>query len=265
MKIGLSFVDPMTFVLHRFAVSVAMMLPVFLLLRKRLPTDKRTLVSLVVLSLIFASVVITQALGLTQESSGVGAVLVYTQPLFVFCLAAPFLQEQITAVKVSGAIIGFAGVSVLFLDRIGSLALGSTLVLLLSAFLWAVSVLYFKKYLNNADPLMAHFFQLLVGTMSLFALTLATNGLIISTDVTYLCILLYSSAGALAVGNIIWLFLLKQEEATTLSGSTLIIPVVALLFGSRILGESLQLESLLGSSLTLVGVFLVNLKKSGPE
>jgi drug/metabolite transporter (DMT)-like permease len=70
-----------------------------------------------------------------------------------------------------------------------------------------------------------------------------------------------SSIGALAVGNIIWFFLLKEEEATTLSGSSLIIPAVAMFFGWQILGENFNVASILGSALTIGGICLLNIKR----
>ncbi|MEM2094811.1 MAG: EamA family transporter, partial [Candidatus Bathyarchaeia archaeon] len=54
------------------------------------------------------------------------------------------------------------------------------------------------------------------------------------------------------------LFLLSKEDATVLSGSSLIVPLLALLIGWRVLGESVGAQSLLGATLTLCGVYLVN-------
>jgi len=265
MKIGLSYVPPMTFVLHRFLLSVAVLLPVFLVLRKRLPRDSQTLVRLVVLCLIFVSIIALQALGLLNENSGVTAVLAYTQPLFVFCLAVPILQERVTIVKLSGVAVGFAGVVILSLGRISAFAMDSVVVLLLSAFLWAVQALYYKKYLSHVDPFIAHFLQLAVGTIPLVMWSLAANSFTIPTNINYAALLAYSSIGALAIGNVIYLFLLRHEEATTLSGSTLIIPTVALLFGWLLLGESLNREPLFGALLTLGGIYLVNVKRKAKE
>ena len=260
MKIGLSFVPPMTFVLHRFLLSVAILLPAFLVLRKRLPRDSQTLIRLVVLCLIFVSIIILQALGLVHENSGITAVLAYTQPLFLFCLAVPILQEQVTTARLLGVTIGFTGVIILSLGRISSFTLDSVVVLLSSALLWAVQALYYKKYLSHVDPFVTHFLQLTVGTIPLIIWSLATGSFAISSNINYLGVLFYSSIGALAIGNVIYLFLLQHEEATTLSGSTLIIPAVALILGWLILGESLNSESLLGALLTLGGVYLVNVK-----
>jgi drug/metabolite transporter (DMT)-like permease len=91
--------------------------------------------------------------------------------------------------------------------------------------------------------------------------SLAANSFTIPTNINYAALLAYSSIGALAIGNVIYLFLLQHEEATTLSGSTLIIPTVALLLGWLLLGENLNRESLFGALLTLGGIYLVNVKR----
>lgn len=261
MKMGLGFVSPIAFVLHRFVLSVTVLFPLFLVLRGKLPRDSQTLFRLVVLCLIFVSIIILQALGLVNGNSGISAVLTYTQPLFVFCLAIPILREQVTVAKLLGVAIGFTGVVVLSLGRTASFTLDSVLILLLSALAWAVAVLYYKKYLSHVDPFVTHFLQLAVGTVPLVIWSLATSSFAVPASMSYIGILFYSSVGALAFGNIIYLFLLRQEEATTLSGSTLIIPTVALLFGWLLLGESPSPESLLGAALTLGGVCLVNMKR----
>jgi len=261
MKMGLSFVSPVAFVLHRFILSAAVLLPLFLVLRGKLPRDSQTLFRLVVLCLIFVSIIMLQALGLVNGNSGISAVLTYTQPLFVFCLAIPILREQVTVAKLLGVAIGFTGVVVLSLGRTASFTLDSVLILLLSALAWAASVLYYKKYLSHVDSFVTHFLQLAVGTAPLILWSLAANSFAFPVDAVYMGILFYSSAGALAIGNVIYFFLLKQEEATSLTGSTLIIPTVALLFGWLLLGESPNPESLLGAVLTLGGVYLVNVKR----
>lgn len=257
---GLSFVHPVTFLLQRFLLSTITLSPVLLLLRKKIPQDRYTLVKLVLLCLIYVSAIIAIHTGLRGESSGIGAVLTYTQPLFVFCLAVPFLKERITANKLLGAVIGFVGVVVLFLGRMGSFTFSSTLIMILGAFLWAASIVYYKKYLSHVDPFVTNFFQLSIGVFPLAVLSLITNSFILPGDVAYLWIILYVSVGALAVGWTVWLFLLREEEATVLSGSSFVIPVVALLFGWQLLGESIHTESMLGSALILGGVCLVNLK-----
>jgi drug/metabolite transporter (DMT)-like permease len=146
-------------------------------------------------------------------------------------------------------------------SALGAFPVDSILVLLFGAFLWGVSTVFYKKFLTRVDPFVTHFVQLAVGSVFLCVWVFGTGGFVVSADMTYVGLLIVSSPGALAAGNVVWLYLLKREEATTLSGSSLIIPAMALLFGWWILGESLDSVSVLGCALTLVGVCLVNLRR----
>ena len=236
--------------------------PFSLMFRKKLPRDLGTLAKLTIYCLIYVSMNTAQIVGLVRESSGIGAVITYTQPLLVLCLASLFLNEKITANKILGVAVGFTGVVILFLNTAGSFTLGSSLIMFFAAFLWAVSVIYFKKLLNHVDPFIAVFLQLAIGSVLFTALDLGMNSLTFPTNAQYIAIVVYSSAGGLALGNVFWLHLLRDEEAITLPSSTLLVPAVALLFGWQFLGENLNLESLLGSAFTLVGVCLTNLAKN---
>lgn len=259
VKRGLGFVSPSTLLLQRFLVSLAALFPLFLLLRKKLPQDMGSLARLAIYGVLYTSVNTAQLVGMVGESSGISAVITYTQPLFVLGMAAPFLNERITTNKILGATIGFTGVAILFLNQVSSFTLESSLVLLLTAFLWAISVVFYKKFLGLADPFVAVFLQMTIGSVLFIALDLGMGSLTFPTSMEYVAIVLYSSIAGLAIANVLWLHLLRNEEATTLSSSVLLVPAVALLFGWGLLGENFGFESLLGSALTLGGVFLANL------
>ena len=262
VKMGLGFVSPSTLLLHRFLISLAILFPLFLVLRKKLPRDMGTLAKQVIYGVLYTSVNATQLVGMVGESSGISAVITYTQPLFVLGMAAPLLNERITTSKIVGAIIGFTGVAILLINQMNFFTLESSLVLLLTAFLWAISVVFYKKFLGLADPFVAVFLQMVIGSVLFIALDIGVGSLIFPTNMEYVLIVLYSSIAGLAIANILWLRLLGEEEATTLSSSVLLVPAVALLFGWALLGENFGFESLLGSALTLGGVFLANLSRN---
>ncbi len=66
---------------------------------------------------------------------------------------------------------------------------------------------------------------------------------------------------ASSVGDTIWLVLLCSEDATILAGSSFLVPLIALFFGSILLGEPINQQSVLGSVLVLLGVYFVNVHK----
>lgn len=261
MKIGLSFVSPMIFVFHRYMISAVALCPVLLLLRKGIPRNSDNLGKVVLFSLMFFSGMIMMTIGLAGQSSGVTAVLTHTEPLFIFCLAIPFLKEKITVIKLFGIIMGFLGVTVFFSSTIGSFNFNSAFIIISAAFVWAVAKVCYARYVSDVDSLVANFFHLCIGAVLLAILSGTTRSSILPSHAAYLWVLLYTSA-VLAVGPVIYLFLLKEEEATVLSGSSFIIPAVALFFGWQLLGESIGVNTMLGLILIIGGVCLVNVKSS---
>jgi drug/metabolite transporter (DMT)-like permease len=236
------------------------MFPVLLILRKRIPRDAKTLGKLLLLCLINALGVTITNVGLVGENSGIGAVLTYTQPLFVFCLAVPFLNEKLKIAKLAGTTIGFAGVVFLFLGSIDSLTFASSTLTILGAIFWAVTAIYYKRFLSHVDSLVTNFFQWAFGIIPLAAINLYSGSFFFPNETTYLLMVLYTAIGSASIGWTIWYYLLGKEDATVVSGSIFIVPLIALFFGWFFLGENINAESIFGSALVLLGIFLVNKK-----
>jgi len=261
MKIGLAYVSPMNFLRQRFIFSAIALSPYVLFMLRKIPKNSGTLPKLLVFSLINILSSIATLIGLVNQGSGIASVLTYTQPLFVFCLAIPFLKERVDTLRLLGAVTGFVGVVVLFSGALGSFMLDATVILLLGAFLWSAAIVFYKKYLSQTYPLIANFSYLSVGAVILSIWSLIANDYTFPTDTTYIISILYTSLAGLSVAMTIWLFLLRVEDATVIAGSSFLVPVVALFLGWKFLGESLYLESTLGSVLVLLGVYLVNLRQ----
>lgn len=260
MKSGLSYVDPLNFVQHRFLFSALALSPFLIFLRRRVPRDRETLTRLVLLGVINALGIVATNIGLLSEKSGISAVLTYTQPLFVFCMAVPFLEEKAKASRLLGVLVGFLGVITLSLWKIGSTGIFtvSNVLLVIGAFLWALSIVYYKKLLGHVDSIVANIFQLAVGVAILTVLNATIGGFLFPLSAGYISIVLYAAVAASSLGLTLWLYLLRDEEAMVLSSSSFIVPLSALFFGWLLLGENIELNSLLGSALIMTGVYLVN-------
>lgn len=262
MKMGVQFVHPIIFVFHRFMFSAIVMIPVIFFTKKRIPRDKDTLRKLLPLVLIYASWMLASIAGLVEENSGIGAVLNYTHPFFVFFLSISLLNEKITKNKIIGTVTGFVGIIILFLNKIGSLMYIYALMMLFGAFCWAATTVYYKKYLSKVDPLVITSLLLCLGTPLLLIISLAEASVLFPTSTLYYWIVLYQAIGASAIGSSIWFFLIKEEDTTIVSSSSLIVPLFAIFLGWIFLGENIYIESAVGSALILIGVYIVNLKTS---
>lgn len=260
MKIGLRVVDPLNLVMQRLTLSSIVLLPALIWKRRRLPKDYNTWLKMISLALINAASMAFTNIGLFYETSGLSSILTYTQPLFVFCLAIPFLGEKINLTKVLGVILGFLGVTILYTGKLSSFinASNSSLLLILGAFLWAVAIVYYKKLLSHMDPAIVNIVQFPLGSIFLIITTLIHKGLNFSSNPIYIFSLLYMSIFGSAIGLTIWLLLIKEEEAIIVSTSSLLVPAVALIFGRFFLGETIEFYSLLGFLHVIIGVYLVN-------
>jgi len=260
MKSGLNYVEPLTFVFHRFLVSSLFLLPVIILLSKKMPKKRVDLARLLLLGVINALGILSTNIGLVGEKSGLSAIVTYTQPLFVFCMAVPFLKEKAKIIKIIGIVTGFLGVAAIS-ARGGTLFSGLTssiLFLLIGAFLWAVSIVYYKKFLSHVEPIMTNIFQTGFGTVLLGLIGMSSENLYFPASMDYLLMVLYASIGGSAIAFTIWIHILREEEATVLSSSSLIVPMVALFFGWLLLEETVGPQSLIGAFLIMLGVYLVN-------
>lgn len=175
-------------------------------------------------------------------------------------MAVLFLKEEAKASRILGVLIGFSGVAAQSLGKIStieSLTYSSSF-LIIGAFLWAVSIVYCKKILTHIDSIVTNVIQLVVGAIILTLLSAVFGGFYFPLSGAYISIVLYASIGASSFALTIWIFLLREEEATVLSSSSFIIPMAALFFGWLLLGENIELKSLLGTGLIMAGVYLVN-------
>jgi drug/metabolite transporter (DMT)-like permease len=225
-----------------------------------MPKDKDVYKKIIIYAAISTVGFAFTSIGLVTQSSGVGSVLTYTQPIWVFMLAVPFLSETFSLRKLIGILLGILGISVLFLKDMGSMMSLSSIVLVLGAFLWAVATIYYKLKLHNIDPLFVNTGHMVFATITLFLLSSFIEPPFTSCSWQYASIVLYSGLCAAGIGMTIWLILLKTEDATSLSSASLIVPIIALFLGWVLIGEELGIKSIAGSVLVLIGIYLVNRK-----
>ncbi len=235
------------------------MLPPLIATRSKFPKDRTTLIRVLVFSLINAVNIAFTNFGLQYENSGISAMLTFTQPLIVFGLSVLLLNEKIRIMKILGVILGFVGVAILSLKgSVGGISFSVTsLFLILGAFFWALSTVFYKKYLNDINLVVITTLQFAVVFFLLFILGTFFEGFPFPTNPTYILILLYMSVAATVVGTSIWLYLLSREDPTSLSTYGFITPIIAMAFGWWLLKEEINERSFLGVGLIIVGVYLV--------
>jgi drug/metabolite transporter (DMT)-like permease len=262
MKIGLQYATPMNYLFQRLFFSTFMIAPFLLLLKNGIRKDSKVIVNVIILCVIYTVSIIFLMLGLESESSGISAIVTFTQPLFVFGLSAFFLKNEITRTKVVGVLVGFAGIGIIYLEKVGSSGgtVLSILFLLLSALTWAITIVYYKIISDAVHPYWISFSQVAIGSIVVLPFALMTGGIKFISELPYIVSIVYLTVLSTVLAFFMWFYLLKNEDATTVSSSSLMIPVIALITGMFILGETMNLYQVIGVVMVLIGIFFVNRK-----
>jgi drug/metabolite transporter (DMT)-like permease len=200
-----------------------------------------------------------QTLAILELPSGLAAVLIYLQPVLVGVLAAPLLGEALTAYKITGLLLGFAGIVVVsvgaFSGHASLLGVGYAVV---GALVWALGTIAFKRYAGVVDGWWAVAIPFLAGGVVLTAGGAAVEGTAISWSGEFVVAFVYASLVGTALSWSLWFGLVASGEAGRAAAYIFFVPLISLVIGAVFLHESLGPSLLVGAALVIVGVYLVN-------
>ncbi|MCW3001955.1 MAG: EamA family transporter [Conexibacter sp.] len=194
---------------------------------------------------------------------GVAATVGAMQPLLVAALAWPLLREAPGRVRIGAAVVGAAGVALLVLrsdatlDTLGLLAaLGGTLSMTLGTLLT-------KRWGRPAGLLSFTAWQLLAGAVMLVPATLAIEGTPQSLSGENVAGFAYLTLVGTALAYVLWFWGLGRMPAAVAALLPLLSPVVALIVGVTVSGESLTAGQVAGAALVL-GAVIAGLTSGRP-
>lgn len=195
--------------------------------------------------------------------SGLSSILFGAYPLWVALLSHAILEnERLDVYKAVGIILGFLGVVVIFwedaqqLDASGFIGMGG---ILATTLMQAFSLVMIKKHGHSVSPVVLN----LVG-MSAAAVFLIAGGVVFESfasivwDVSAVGSILYLAIVGSVIAFVTYYWLLKRVEAVYLSLVSFINPVVAVILGAIVLGETLTAGVFLGATMVFVGIMIAN-------
>lgn len=200
-------------------------------------------------------------LGLAFTSGSRASIVNSTSVFFALLIAALlFKQEKLTAAKIVGCVIGFAGVILVSLDAFQS---GGSLVgegfILLSSVSYAFSSVFMKKYSKNADPAMLSGCQFLIGGAVMIAVGLLAGGRIKDISAGGVIITVYLMLVS-ALAYSLWSILIKHNDVSRIAVCGFMTPifgfVLSLLFDSS--STALGLLAIPALALAVIGIIIVN-------
>lgn len=244
----------------RIFSAAAVFLPFALLYVRKIPRNKLALVAVTgMLGNLFPAFLFGVAIQHETESSLAG-ILNSLTPLFVILIGVLFFKKTVAARKVTGVVIGFAGLALLSLAKgpVSLNGLGYMLLILLATVLYGLNVNVITTHLKGIDP----FQMAAVSIASLLLPTavylwfdpvpLATSPQRTSVYAAVLLGILGSS-----VATTLYYVLIKKSGGLFASLVTYAIPLVAIFWGV-LDGESISAVQVGCLGIILGGVYLAN-------
>jgi drug/metabolite transporter (DMT)-like permease len=198
-------------------------------------------------------------------SGGLAAIIVALVPLFI-ALFSVWLSKcaKLTKWMIVGLVVGFAGVLIIFYDYIGQLQnknflLGVGLALI-SVLSWAFGTVYTSKQKSSIHILFNVGLQMLIAGVIMLIVcgitgkysNLATTGS--ASLIALLYLIIFGSLLAYSA----FIFAVSKLPPTMVSIYAYINPIVAVGLGWLLLSEKMNIGMLLGTFITIGGVYLVN-------
>ena len=203
----------------------------------------------------------------TEISSSVTAVMVSLTPLFTLLISVVVFNEELLKKQVLGVLVGFTGIIVLVNNELLSSSFNIIYVMfiVLAAFCYAVNANLLKYKLPNIPALGIVFMSFLFMFIPAFIVLSFSNfpysdftsdPLIIESFIYIIILALFGTA----IAKVLYIKLLAISTPVFSVSTTYLMPVVAIFWG-LLDGEEFKLIQFIGTSIILLGVYLVTKKK----
>jgi len=198
--------------------------------------------------------------------SGIAALICSTMPISAVLINIVNGKERLNLRVILGMLLGFSGVAVVFHESLNQQASGDNqifiigiIALFVATFSWALGSLFNKRNVDAKNSLFNAGLQVIIGGSFMF---------IISPFVDhYEHLVLWNEEGFLAVvylivfGSVLayaaYMYALKVLPVGFVTSYAYVNPLVAVLLGSWMLDESLNMYTILAFVMIIMGIFIV--------
>jgi drug/metabolite transporter (DMT)-like permease len=195
--------------------------------------------------------------------SGLAALLVATEPIWIAVMVTATRRGRITPSLVAGIALGTVGVGFLIgADlKAGTREMVSSLAVLIGAFSWSVGIIYSRSSALHPNAIMAAAMSLLAGSVLLLltgTITGEAAGLKLhAVSVKSLLALFYLTVMGSLVAYSAYFWLLDRRSPTLVATHTYVNPIVALILGWLFAGEMLTVRLVFAGAAVVAAILLV--------
>ena len=258
-KIGLAQFPPIFFTALRFGSLALLLLPFLKIHRGQMVNVLAAglLTGPVTFALLFAGMAVAE---------DISTVAIANQMVVPFStlLSVWLLGERIRGPRILGITLAFAGMTLISFDpRVFAYWDGLALVVL-SCFFQSLGLIYVKRLRGiRALQLQAWIAIIGGGLLMLLSLVFESNHMEVvrSADWQAWSALLFTTMLSSLTAYTLWYYLISLYPVTSLSPLTLLSPLFGMFFGVTLLDDQLSPRMIVGSVVTLVGIFIVVMRE----
>ena len=264
LKVGLTYAEPLTFLVWRYGILLVILMPAWCWLRPDFPRTRAQwfhigMVGLLIQAGYFGFAYLCMQQGMSATSL---ALIASQQPILVGLLAPVIAGEKVGFTRWMGLLMGVGGAMIVIISKSdGSDANAGWLALLfgvLSLLCITTATFWEKKHVAPHHPVSVYLIQYSVGLLA----TLPCAWLFETMDVTWNQDLILSLGWLIVANSLIsmWLLfsMLRRGEASKVAALFFLIPAVAALMASAVGQEQIPLMAWPGMALAAGGIYLVN-------
>jgi len=265
-KIGLQHAAPFTFLTLRFAIGLACVIPIVLVMQPRWPSSSRELGHVIVAGLLMHAVHLsgshyTQYLGV---SAGITALILSAQPLITALIAVRWMGEKLAARQWAGVAIGLAGVALIVWHKVDvrEATLASLVAITVSLAGVTAGTLYQRVFCPLVDLRSAAAVQFAATIVVLAPLAWAFEDTTVRWSWALAGSLVFLVIGASILAVSALHLLMRRGQATRVTSLIYLTPIFAVGLELAMFGVVPSALSLVGIAITCLGVALVTWRRA---
>ncbi len=264
-RYGMETAEPASFLALRFSLAAAVLLLLSLAIRalRVRVLDWRQIGHSAIAGILLQAVYLGGVFaGVNQGiSAGLSSLIVGIQPVLTVVLAALWLSESIDRTKISGIVMGFAGVCLVtaewgLLD--GELSVSGVGFCVTALFGITLGTLYQKKFCHSLELHINMIVQYIAASVFLLPFAFFSESFSIDWSPRLVFVLAWL-VFVLSIGAVFLLmWLIRAGEAGRVSTLFFLVPPVVAIEAWFLFGERLTLNVVAGTALTIFGVAVVS-------